>query len=438
MLETVKKTIVQNELIKKGDSVLVAISGGADSVSLLDVLCALRDEFCIKVSAAHVNHGIRGKEADRDEEFVKALAEKYGIDVYVKHANIREEAKKEGVSEETAGRKVRYAFFEYLAKKHNINKIATAHNKNDNAETILMNLMRGAALSGLSGIPYKRENIIRPILNVGRDEIEEYCRKKGLEYVTDSTNAERIYTRNKIRLDLIPFICENFNDNFVNTITKNSHIIADMYDYINVCAQRICCEKIKKTENIKELHPAVARQVIYRMLSESGISDISSVYIEEVLKLVKMDKSGSKVDLPLNVEAIIEHGVLAIRKKQEKIKDFEYELTLGEEKFIAELNMNIKITETEKNDGECFTVEQPCKICVRNRRSGDVFYPVGMSGRKKLKDFMIDKKIPVSERDKVGIITFDGEIGYIIGKRRDRRFNFKTKGIKVEYTYCNK
>lgn len=438
MLDRVKKTIYRNKLTKPGENILVALSGGADSVSLVNVLCSLRKELNITVAAAHVNHGLRGKEADRDEEFVKKLAEKLGIEIYVKHADIRKIAENESISEEMAGRKVRYAFFDELAEKYNFDKIATAHNKNDNAETIVMNFMRGASLAGLTGIPYRRGNIIRPILDICRDEIEKYCADNMLEYVTDSTNAEHIYTRNKIRLDLIPYICKSFNSNFVNTVTNNSHIISDMYSYIDTVAENEYEGESIKTEKLNSLNAAVARQVIYKMLNAAEIADLSSVYIEEILRLSAADKSGSRVDLPGDKEAALEHGILTVRKKIQKTDKFEYELEIGKEKYIPELDMYILISETDKREDDCFTVEYPCRICVRNRREGDVFYPAGMQGRKKLKDFFIDKKIPVSERDRVGILTFNGEIGYIIGKRRDRRFDFDTKGIKVQYRYCNK
>ena len=202
VINKVKQTIKRYDLIKEGDSVLVGLSGGADSVAL----CHILHTMGINIVAAHLNHNIRGEEAKRDEEFAKTFAKKLGVRFVSKSVNVRELAKNTGMSDEMAGREARYAFFDDVCKSYGLTKIATAHNRNDRAETILMNLMRGSTMSGLSGIPYKRDNIIRPILDLTRAEIESYCDSMGLLYVTDSTNAADDYTRNKIRHKLLPLI----------------------------------------------------------------------------------------------------------------------------------------------------------------------------------------------------------------------------------------
>ena len=188
VLDIIKKTLREYNLLNNGDSVLVGLSGGADSVCLTHALWSLKDEFDIKLYTAHINHGIRGEEAKRDELFAENFSKKLGIECFVLNADIPQIAKDTNVSEETAGRNVRYNFFNKLCEKYDINKVATAHNRNDNAETLIMNFMRGSTTNGLCGIPYVRGNIIRPILNVSRDEIEKYCSDNGLEYMTDSTN----------------------------------------------------------------------------------------------------------------------------------------------------------------------------------------------------------------------------------------------------------
>ncbi|MDD6483215.1 MAG: tRNA lysidine(34) synthetase TilS [Clostridiales bacterium] len=438
MKDIITTTVSKKNLLTPGDSVLVALSGGADSTALLHSLFTMSKELGIKVFAAHVNHCIRGEEADRDEGFCLDLCAGLGIECYVKKADVRGIAKEKGISEELAGRQVRYAFFEELCEKYGISKIATAHNKNDNAETILMNFMRGSALSGLCGIPYKRGRIIRPLLDVTRERIEDYCCENGLRYMTDSTNSGREYTRNKVRLDLIPYIVREFNPSFVNTVTKNAALIYETEEYVNGEAEGLFSGECADINTLMTSPLPVRRRAIYKMVQNvCGGADLLSGYTDDILSLAEKNKSGTALDLPSGCEAAVEYGKLYIRKKPKKIPDFEYELELGKELYIPEAGMKILITETDRDEGNCFSPEMPCKITVRNRRNGDVFFPEGMRGRKKVKDYFIDEKIPKAVRARTGILTFDGEIGYIIGKRRDRRFAFGKKGIKVKYTYCN-
>ena len=345
-----------------------------------------------------------------------------------------------GVSEELLGRKERYAFFEEICKAHNIKLIATAHNKNDNAETIVMNLIRGATLQGLSGIPYQRGNIIRPLLDVSRNEIELYCHDNALDYVTDSTNLHQDYTRNKVRLSLLPMIEERFNPNFISTLTNNARYFSEDSKFIEEIANDEY-RKVVKTNSaniakLNELPMSISRRIIYKMLSQSfdGNLDISSSYVDSILQLAKNSTSGKSINIGKGFEACIEYDTLFIRKENKTNTDFEYTLPISEEIYVKEANIYIKAIPTCKNEGECFTIPENAVIRVRNRRSGDIFFPCGMSGRKKIKDYFTDSKIPLGMRDKICIVTFDDEIGYIVGKRRDRRFDFKNSGIRIIYS----
>ena len=211
ILQKVKISIEKKDLLKNGDSVLVALSGGADSVFLLNIMLLLKDEFNLSIYAAHINHMLRGKEADYDEEFCRTLCKKNDIKLFTHRADVALIAKETSVSEEVAGRNVRYTFFNEILEKENIQKIATAHNFDDNIETVFMRFIRGTGISGLCGIPYKNNNIIRPILDIKRSEIEDFLSECNADYVTDKTNFEQIYTRNKIRLGIIPEIEKNIN-----------------------------------------------------------------------------------------------------------------------------------------------------------------------------------------------------------------------------------
>lgn len=438
LFDKIKKTIKENKLIQQGDSVLVGLSGGADSVCLTHLLKRASEEMGFSIQTAHLNHGIRGDEALRDERFAAEFSRNLGLKCSVKSVNIPEFAKKRGISEELAGREARYAFFKELSKQEGFNKIATAHNRNDNAETIAMHFIRGSSLNGLCGIPYKRDNIIRPLLDITRDEIEEYCRCHNLEFVTDSTNDENDYTRNKIRHFLIPLIEKEFNPNFINTVSKNAGIIKADEEYISEAADKIYSEKVKNhridISALLSCRKSVRSRVIRKMISDIiGISDISLDYIDDITELCRASKSGSGIDLPRGVSAKIEYGKLVIDKRRE-FKSYEYDLKCGCEVFVKEYGIAVRAEFADKreNDGaQYFSNVNTENMKIRCRRDGDRFFPAGMKGSKKLKDYFIDEKIPADERKRLPLITFDGEIGYIVGKRRDERFKFTGRGIKI-------
>ena len=216
MIDKVRDTIKTQKMLSDGDFVLAAVSGGADSVSLLRLLCILKDEYSLTLAAAHINHGIRGDEALRDENFVKELCMDYGVPLYICHANVPFESKKTGESEEECGRRIRY---EFLSEKAQGGKIATAHTLNDSLETIVFNLSRGSGLKGLCGIPPIRNNIIRPLSNCTREDVEEFCKNEGLSFMTDSTNIDDEYRRNFIRHNIIPRL-NNLNPSLYSAVSR--------------------------------------------------------------------------------------------------------------------------------------------------------------------------------------------------------------------------
>ena len=233
----IKRALDSFDMLDKGDSVLVGFSGGKDSVVLLHALNSIAAEYSLNLTALHVNHNIRGEEAKRDEEFCIELCKKCGVELLLNHINVPRIAKNEKQSIELVARKARYGWFSEIVKTRKIEKIATAHNKNDNAESILMNFMRGSGLAGLSGIGENIEDkIIRPLLCMEKEEILLFLENKELSFVTDSTNLSCDYTRNKVRHKLIPFIEENFNPNFVNTITQSAKIIKEDEEFLKNCA----------------------------------------------------------------------------------------------------------------------------------------------------------------------------------------------------------
>ena len=414
LLKILLDTVKTHNLINKGDRVLVALSGGADSVALLHLLLEISEDYGFSIGAAHVNHKLRDT-ADRDMNFCKKLCDDLQVPLQVLTADIRKGAKSSGMSEELYARGVRYDFFESLG----YDKIATAHNKNDNAETMLFNFMRGASLGGLCGIPYMRGNIIRPLLDIKKSDITDFCREKGYEFMTDETNLSEIYTRNKIRLSLIPQIEQNFNENFVNTVTQNSEILCYDEDFLRQEADKIYKGEVL-SEFAKTLHPAILSRIIQRFYKEQAktVQNLPLVFVKSILSLLEKNKTGSKTDLPNGFTAYISYGKLFIDKKA-KTQAFEYEITPDTPIFISEIGKTVTLLQ-DKN-GKIFLPDTN-GLTVRNRRDGDVFYPVGMSGKKQISDYFTDKKIPQKQRSRIPILTKNNEIVSIIGYRDDRRF----------------
>ncbi|MCC8161559.1 MAG: tRNA lysidine(34) synthetase TilS [Oscillospiraceae bacterium] len=441
ILNIIRQTIIEYSLLKKGDKVLVALSGGADSVCLTHALRNMSEELGIELYTAHLNHGIRGEEASRDEKFAKEFSESLGLRCFLKRVDIPRAAKRLGVSEETAGRRVRYEFFADLCEEYKINKIATAHNKNDNAETLVMNFMRGSSLKGLCGIPYKRGNIIRPLLGVCREDIEKYCADNDLVYMTDSTNLTDDYTRNKIRHILLPLIQKEFNSNFISTVTDNSSIIKEDSAYLESKAAEIYLKIVKNgTVQISELLSqdiSIERRVVRYMLAEmyNGLGDISSGYVNDILELAK-GRSGAKIDLSDNVTVRNEYGKLIMERGfAESTPDFEYRFSCGSGDIIKEIGKKVVISRanSRRADGGIYLgIDSDKDIIIRNRRKGDKFYPSGMTGSKKVKEYFIDNKIPREKRGSVPIVEIDKNIA-AVGNRVDRRFLFKDGGIKIEF-----
>lgn len=440
IINKIRNTITEHSLITTGDCVLIGLSGGADSVCLTHALYTLKDELGITLYTAHLNHCIRGTEAQRDEEFAKNFSNALGIKCFSLKIDIRQFAAKNCMSEEMAGRKARYDFFADLCRKYSIDKIATAHNKNDNAETMLMNFMRGSSVKGLCGIPAKRDNIIRPVLNLTRAEIESYCAENNLSYVTDSTNSENVYTRNKIRHELIPLIEEKYNPNFISTITDNAVLTADDNAYIEKQARKIYGEIVHDcsvdAEAVMKLDTSIRRRIIMQMIADAlgSSEDVRSVYVRDVLEL-PYKNSGASVNLPCGICARNEYGKIIINRAEDDIKLFEHIVREGSA-IIPEISAKAEISKTNKrvNDGALYlSASADDTIVIRNRRKGDIFQPFGMTGSKKVKEYFINEKIPREKRMSVPIVEINGEIA-AVGSRVDRRFVFKDNGIKIVFS----
>lgn len=307
----VRKTIESNALIEKGDKVVLGLSGGPDSVCLLSILSRLQKTFDFQLFAFHVNHSIRGLEADGDENYAKELCEKLGVNFSSVKIDVPALSKKNKKTEEEMGREVRIEEIGKFAAQVGANKIALAHNKNDQAETVLMRIIRGTGVHGLCAMEYKREDgIIRPLLDADRSEIESYCEKENLNPHIDRTNNETEYTRNKIRLELLPKIAEDFNPAIVDALVRLSANAKADDAALNKIAE------VSKTTSVKELaqmDDALFTRVINLLLKDAGLyEDISAVHIIALKSAVQKNIGGKVIEFPKGYRAKIEKGKVII------------------------------------------------------------------------------------------------------------------------------
>lgn len=417
---------------------MVALSGGPDSVCLLYILIKLRETLGIEIGAAHLNHMLRGEDALGDEEYVNKLCKDLNIPCYIKQVDINKYARENKLSSEMAGRSVRYDFFDEIISKYGFNKIATAHNANDQAETILFRLMRGTGLEGLGGIKVSRDNkIIRPILCLSRNEVEDYIEKEGLNPRIDKTNFEKVYNRNKIRLDILPYIKKHFNADIVQTLNRMSTLLQKDNDYLERSAYKYYeknCLKSKehfilKKELFNE-EEAITSRVIRNALTEYSKSnyDFEMKHISEIIHLARKN-SGKKIDLPNKIYAENIYGDIYIKKRIKKQKiDNKNEIVInkndinGKKVEFHNYKLEFSIIDNnnliyKKNSLKKFFDFDLIEnfIVIRKRKDGDKMIPLGMKGTKKIKDIFIDAKVPKEQRDYIPIIEFDNNIAWLTG-----------------------
>lgn len=461
MIDKIKNSIEKHNLINTGDHVVVGVSGGPDSVCLLHVLFMMKDELQIQLSVVHVNHMLRGQDADNDEKYVKNLCENLNIPCFVYKTDVKKISKSLGLSDEEAGRKVRYdAYFEVL-EKIGAHKIAVAQNMNDQAETLLFRLARGSGLDGLSGMEYVRNQIIiRPLLDITRDEIEDYCRQFNLNPRIDKTNYESLYTRNKIRLELIPYLKQNLNQNIIYNLWKTADILKEdknfiytvVYDVYEKCVSSSGGKVFINKRDLAKQHNAIKKRILLKAAISLGVQkDIGTVHLNNILKLIEDDKTSAGIDLPYNlrVEIDYENIILTRGADETPIKMFSYDMEWGKYIYIKEIEAFIS-AEIIGSDGEFEIIKDdyikffdfdkirnPLKI--RNRKSGDVFSPLGMEGSKKLKEFFIDEKIPKDLRGKIPLVCCGPDVLWVIGYRISEKYKIdKTtkKILKLEFKEC--
>lgn len=405
-------------IIKKGDKLTLAVSGGADSMYLFYNFMDLKDDFDLDIIVCHLNHGIR-ETAKRDENFVKKACEKYKVKCLTKTVNMDEYAKLNKLSSEEAGRILRYEFFRENSKER---KILTAHNANDRAETILFNIIRGTGLRGLIGINEVNEDIYRPLIDIKRSDIEDYLHKNNLKYVDDETNFKEIFTRNKIRLSLLPKLRE-LNPNIIDSLLRLSENATDANNFIEEILRENYKNCVKDNyflvDEMTKLHKFIACEIIKTYLEENFYSEniLNRDNILNIYDLI-LGESGRTIHLGSKLSARKSYDKVFIEEEKTKIVKREVELNLGiNYTDFGEINIS---KDGAISKGDFFIKTIDCdkikgRLYIRSRKRGDRFKPLGMKNNKKLKDYFIDRKVDRLKRDEIGLICDDEKIIYIIG-----------------------
>lgn len=445
IVDRVIKNIKKKNLIVKGDRLILGCSGGPDSIFLLDVLLKLREELNLTLTLVHINHMFRGKEADRDEEFVRSLGNKYGIEVFVKRKSMENEAKTKKITLEEAGREIRYSFFDEVFEKVNGTKIALAHNLDDQIETFLFRLIRGSSLEGLEGIGEVRDKFIRPINEVYKSDIMKYLDSNNIPYMIDKTNLENDYTRNSIRLDLIPFIEERYNPrfkekikDFIAEVKEVNKIIEPNYDEY-IIDNEIDVDKLLELES-----DYIKGKIINYYLNENKVS-ASRRKINNILSILRVGGT-KKIKLDKDYTMIKEYAKISLVREKvlDKVLDevldemklsIPGEVVFGDYVISASKTKNEKEIDKEREEGILFyfvtNLKEGDVLTVRSRKAGDKILPIGMENYKKIKNIMIDSKIPKDKRETIPIITCEDEIVWIAGITKSKTFNSTSKDENI-------
>jgi tRNA(Ile)-lysidine synthase len=458
LLNKIRQTLNCHNMIASGDKVLVALSGGSDSVALLAILRELSEELEIKLFAAHFNHLARGEDSYQDAQFVKTMCEEWNIKAYFSEKDVKNEKVKLKRSFQETARILRYTFFKEVLKDIEGDKTALGHTADDQAETVLMNFTRGSGLKGISGIPPVREEIIRPLIACRKRELLNYLEKFSIGFCIDSTNKSKIYLRNRVRADFIPYLEENFNPNIVDRLSYMSQLVRDDVAILTNLTQeyfdKLSFEK-RMGESVslglKELNllnPGLKRRLLLLAI-EFVKGDLRRIESGHVIRLDEFSKKAfpkKTFQIPGFIEAMILNDCIIFRRKKqdEKVRFIpnSCSIIVPGRTILKDLGLelNCRILERESVDlkgknrkEEFFDFEQTGNvISCRFFENGDRFIPLGMKGAKKVKSFFIDEKIPQQERNRVPILTnAKNDIIWVYGRRigHDFRVTEETRQV---------
>jgi len=456
LLHQVKRTIERYGLLEKEDRLIVGVSAGVDSMVLLHVLNAYREPFHLSLTIAHLNHGLRPEESEKEAELVRKESERLGLPFEYGQFNVKEFQKLRGFSPQDAARRIRFHFFYKLLRKHHAQKIVLGHNANDQAETVLLRLIRGAGLQGLKGIlPIRAGKVIRPLLETWRGEIEAFALGGKIPFLSDSSNLKEDYLRNRIRLSLIPLIEREYQPNFKEILLRTSTLLREENDYVERGAEEVYEKIVREEKDVlsfkfseyRSLHRAiqwrVAKKILAKvygqgmMMEEEEWSDIQKIY-----QKLRSSSPSFLLELAHGVWLEKRYDVVSVGKGEIKaFPPFEVELIFPGRTFIEEIGKEVVIEEAGGDEFRCdegsfdtaFMDLESLRfpLRMRNFRPGDRFYPLGVKGSQKLKDFFIDHKVPKFDRPKIPLLISGEMVAWIAGYRIDERVKVTEKTKKI-------
>ncbi|MBU1101577.1 MAG: tRNA lysidine(34) synthetase TilS [Bacteroidetes bacterium] len=443
--QKVIKFIYRNKLISPGDSLLIALSGGPDSIFALHFFQKFKDLFQINLHAFHLNHQLRGEESDGDEDYCRNYCSKINVPLTVKSENVRLYSGQNKVSIEEAARIIRYKHLNEISAAENFNKIVTAHNMSDNAETVLLNLIKGAGLSGISGIPIQRENIIRPIIILTSEEIRSYLTKANIDSRLDSSNKSNDYQRNFLRNEIIPRLKEKINPGLESAILRNSRILKNINNSLEQRVDELFEKIILETPSSLEINRKMLQEedeaVRGLILQKCFVSSLSIPYtysdFSKIMDLLESD-NGSKCELSSGYSVLIEESKLTIIQEEREQDDVMISLNPGESKEIANKiisllevesydesessNANIEFLDLDKLDGN---------LTIGRWKEGDSFIPFGSKSKKMISEFLTDQKVgSLSKRNQ--LLCYNRNIVvWVVGLRLDNRYRITDKTKRI-------
>lgn len=436
--EAITNTIKRLNLLEKHESFLVAVSGGPDSVACLNLLASLKEEWAWSFRAIHLNHLIRASEADKDEYFVGEMAKKLNCPFFSKRVDVQALTREEGFSIEDAARRCRLEFFMEAARQFNVKKIVLAHTRDDQAETVLLRLLRGTGLRGLTAMQprmeYENITLVRPLLEVGRDDILEYLKAKNLAYRVDPSNYSLRFSRNRVRHELIPELEKSYNPQVREHLRRLAETLSVDFNFIETEARSVFKRVIKKEtpdqitlnrQLFSSLHEALQFRVLGYVLRQIH-SDRELDFIHwQAMKEKIRNRGGFFVSLSQKVEMGAERDEIIVRTRDLPSVSFEDMLNLGQSAAVKESGLVFSCTELKGHLSPAEAKERSIAIFdldrikfplkIRSRKEGDRFKPLGQRKDKKLKDFLIDRKVPSYDKDKIPIICSGDKIIWVFG-----------------------
>jgi len=450
----VKKTIKKYRMLESGDRVIVGVSGGPDSMALLYVLNQIKEEYNLVLKVAHLNHGFRGKEAKKEAQFVEDTAKKLELPFEVKTFDVPAYKKKSSLSSQEAARVIRYQFLEDVKEQFHASKIALGHNTDDQAETMMMWLLRGSGLKGLGGMPPVREGgIIRPLIEATREEIETFIKAEGIPFVIDSSNQKTKYLRNRLRHEVFPLLKKNYNPQLVKSLVQTASILRTENEYLEGIAEdalkKILVSKEKESvvidvNGLLALPLAIQLRCLRGALEQvkGDLRRITFTHLYDILKIVGSDMPNKRLKLPQGIRVEKSYQKLIIKLHQTEPSPFNYQFTSVPDRVRIEEIEKEMIFEIVEGSDHKIPKENPhtayldnekvlMPLTIRSAKPGDKFQPLGMKGKRKIKDFFIDEKMPPEERKCVPLVFFGDVLGWVGGMRINHRLRVTKATRKI-------